>query len=189
MVRSPRAVGAGVPVWGPGTVPLACMPCGAACRGGGGGPFPRKFACHLCEGASGVRRCPSPGHLSSGAGRWGSANPCVPGAVGAGVGAQHRPHSMRPCGPALHAVRVAEGRPRGRSAFRRREARLRSGAPPPPTACPLGWLSGSTTHVLLVRVCGCAGPALSPWLACPVGAACRGSFGGPPWGGGGLPPL
>ena len=38
---------------------------------------------------------------------------CVPGAVGAGVGTQHRPHSVRPCGPALLAVGVAEGRPRG----------------------------------------------------------------------------
>ena len=39
--------------------------------------------------------------------------PCVPGAVGAGVGTQHRPHSVRPCGPALLAAGVAEGRPRG----------------------------------------------------------------------------
>ena len=39
--------------------------------------------------------------------------PCVPGAVGAGVGTQHRPHSVRPRGPALLAVGVAEGRPRG----------------------------------------------------------------------------
>ena len=39
--------------------------------------------------------------------------PCVPGAVGAGVGTQHRPHSVPPCGPALLAVGVAEGRPRG----------------------------------------------------------------------------
>ena len=39
--------------------------------------------------------------------------PCVPGAVGAGVGTQHWPHSVRPCGPALLAVGVAEGRPRG----------------------------------------------------------------------------
>ena len=30
--------------------------------------------------------------------------PCVPGAVGADVGTQHRPHSVRPCGPALLAV-------------------------------------------------------------------------------------
>ena len=45
--------------------------------------------------------------------RPGSRDPCVPGAVGAGVGTQHRPHSVRPCGPALLAVGVAEGRPRG----------------------------------------------------------------------------
>ena len=39
-------------------------------------------------------------------------DPCVPGAVGASVGTQHRAHSVRPCGPALLAVGVAEGRPR-----------------------------------------------------------------------------
>ena len=39
--------------------------------------------------------------------------PCVPGAVVAGVGTQHRPHSVRPCGLALLAVGVAEGHPRG----------------------------------------------------------------------------
>ena len=48
-VRYPRAVGAGVWVWGPTTVPLACMPCGGcvprgwcgggASRGGGGLPL------------------------------------------------------------------------------------------------------------------------------------------------------
>ena len=40
----------------------------------------------------------------------GFRDPCVPGAVGAGVGTQHRPHSVRPCGPALLAVGVVEGR-------------------------------------------------------------------------------
>ena len=39
--------------------------------------------------------------------------PCVPGAVGAGVGTRHRPPSVRPCEPALPAVGVAEERPRG----------------------------------------------------------------------------
>ena len=39
--------------------------------------------------------------------------PCVPGAVGAGVGTRHRSPSVRPCGPALPAVGVAEERPRG----------------------------------------------------------------------------
>ena len=40
-------------------------------------------------------------------------NPYAPGAIGAGVGTQHRPNSVRPCGPALRAVGVAEGRPQG----------------------------------------------------------------------------
>ena len=39
--------------------------------------------------------------------------PGVPGAVGAGVRSQNRSHSVRPCGPALLAAGVAEGRPRG----------------------------------------------------------------------------
>ena len=43
----------------------------------------------------------------------GFRDPCVPGAVGVGVGTQHRPHSVRPCGLALLAAGVAEGRPRG----------------------------------------------------------------------------
>ena len=60
-------------MWGPNLVPLACMPCGGcvpwgwwwAVPGGGGLPPLR--------GASGVRRCPSPGRPSSGAGSRGSA--------------------------------------------------------------------------------------------------------------------
>ena len=111
-------------------------------------------------------------------GQPGFRDPCVPGAVGAGVGTQHRPHSVRPCGPALLAVGVAEGGPRGGGAFHRCEGRLRSGAPPPPTARPLGGLLGSATHVLWARVCGCGGPTLSPGPACPVRAACRGGGGG-----------
>ena len=63
----------------------------------------------------------------------GFRNPCVPGAVDAGMWTQHRPHSVRPCGPALLAVGVAEGRPRG-GAFHRCEGRLVSGAVPPPAA-------------------------------------------------------
>ena len=45
-------------------------------------------------------------------GRPGFRDPCVPGAVGTGVGTQHWPNSVRPWGPALLAVGVAEGRPR-----------------------------------------------------------------------------
>ena len=71
----------------------------------------------------------------------------------------------------------------GGSAFHHCEGRLRSGAVPPPTARTLGGLLGSATHVLWARVCGCGGPTLSPWPACPVGAACRGGGGGPSRGG------
>ena len=66
----------------------------------------------------------------------GFCDPCVPGAVDAGVWTQHRPHSVRPCGPALLAVGVAEGRPRGGGAFHRCEGRLVPGAVPPPAARP-----------------------------------------------------
>ena len=104
---------------------------------------------------------------------------CVPGAVGAGAGTQQRSHSVRPCGPALLAVGVAEGRPRGGCLPPLGEGRLRSGAVPPPTACPLGGPLGSPTHVLWARVCGCGGPILSLWPACPAGAVCHGVGGGP----------
>ena len=66
----------------------------------------------------------------------------------------------------------------GGGAFHCCEGRLGSGAPPPPTARPLGGLLGSAIHVLWARACGCGGPSLSPWSARPVGAACRGAG---PW--------
>ena len=66
----------------------------------------------------------------------------------------------------------------GGGAFYRCEGRLGSCAPPPPTARPLGGLSGSAIHVLWARACGCGGPALSPRPARPVGAARRGAV---PW--------
>ena len=69
-------------------------------------------------------------------GQPGFRDPCVPGAVDAGVWALHRPHSVRPCGPALLAVGVAEGHPRG-GAFHRCGGRLVSGAVTSPTARPL----------------------------------------------------
>ena len=115
-------------------------------------------------------------------GQPGFCDPCVPAAVGAGVGTQHQPHRVRPCGPALLSVGVAERLPRG-GAFHRCEGRLRSGASLPPTARPPGGPLGSATHVLWARVCGCGGPTLSPWPACPVGAACRGVGRGPSQGG------
>ena len=59
----------------------------------------------------------------------------------------------------LGVMGAAVGRPRG-GAFDRCVGRLGSCAPPPPTACPLGGLSGSA---LWARACGCGGPALSLW--------------------------
>ena len=103
-------------------------------------------------------------------GQPGFRNPCVPGAVGLVGETQHRPHGARPCGPALRAVGVAEGRPRGGGSVRRCEGRLGSGAPPPRAARPLGGPSGFATHVLWARVCGRGGPAPAPRPACPVGA-------------------
>ena len=118
-------------------------------------------------------------------GQPGFRDPCVPGAVGAGVGTQHRPQGTRPCGPVLRAVGVAEGRPRG-GAVRRCEGRLGSGAPPPPAARPLGGLPGPTTHWLWVR--GDAGvgtrhqpqSARSCELALHAVGAARGRQGGAP---------
>ena len=141
----------------------------------GGGPPP------LC-GASGVRRCPSPGYPSSGVGSRGSATRVS------------RLPSVRAWGPSTGPTACAlagrrcslwgwrKGVPGG-DAFHHCEGCLRSGALPPPTARPLGGMLGFAAHVLWARVCGYGGPILSPWPACPVGAACRGSGGGPSPGG------
>ena len=118
---------------------------------------------------------PRPPVLRSG--QPGFRDPCVPGAVGAVVGTQHRPHSVPLAGRRCSLWGRQKSVPGG-GAFHHCEGRLRSGAVPPPTARPLGRLFGSATHVLWARVCGCGGPTLSPWPACPVGAACRGGGGG-----------
>ena len=72
-VRHARAVGAGVWVWGPNTVPLACMPCGGCVPRGWWEAVPGGCGLPPLRGASGVRRCPPPGRPSSGAGSRGSA--------------------------------------------------------------------------------------------------------------------
>ena len=89
------------------------MPCGGCVPRGWrgavpGGGWPATVVRSIwCQALS----LPRPPVLWSG--QPGFRDPCVPGAVGAGVGTQRRPHSVRPCGPALLAVGVAEGRPRG----------------------------------------------------------------------------
>ena len=129
-VRSMRACG-------PSTGPTACALAGRRCslwgwrKGVPGGVPSTVVRGAWCQALS-LHRLPV---LWSG--QPGFRDPCVPGAVDAGVWTQHRPHSVRPCGPALLAVGVAEGRPRGGGAFHRCEGRLVSGAVPPPAARPL----------------------------------------------------
>ena len=166
---------------GPTLSPRPACPAGAARRGGGGGPSPGGWPATVARGAwCQALSLPRPPVLWSG--QLGFRGPCVPGAVGVGVGTQHLPYSLRPCRPTLLAVGVGVEFPGG-GAFRRCEGRLRSGAVPPLIARPLGGLLGSATHALWARVCGFGGPTLFPWPACPVGAACRGGGGGPSLGG------
>ena len=97
---------------GPALSPWLACPVRAACPGGCGGPSPREVACHRCEGRLVSGAVPPPAARLLG-GQPGFRDPCVPGAVVAGVGTQHRPHSAHSYGPALRTVGVAEGRPRG----------------------------------------------------------------------------
>ena len=153
---------------GPALSPWLACPAGAACRGGGGGLSPGGVACHRCEGrlVSGAVPPPAIRPLGRAAG--------APRPVCTGCGWRGRGDpAMAPLRAPLRAG-VAGCGGGGRASPRR----LRSGAPPPPTA-----LSASATDVLWVRVCGCGGPALSPWLAPLLGAACRGGGGGPSPGG------
>ena len=91
---------------------LACTPCGGCVPRGWwgavpGGGWPATVVRGVwCQALS----LPRPPVLWGG--QPGYRDPCVPGAVGAGVGTQHRFHSVRPCGPALLAVGVAEASPR-----------------------------------------------------------------------------
>ena len=141
---------------------------GVARCGGGGKASPGGVPSTVVRGAwCQALSLPRPPVLWSG--QPGFRDPRVPGAVGAGVGTQHRPHSVRPCGPALPAVGVAEGRPRG-GAFHHCEGRLGSGAVPPPTARPL--LGGLPGFVVCVRCVWCLCRAFR-------GALCRSSLGPP----------
>ena len=115
-------------------------------------------------------------------GQPGYRDPFVPDAVGWAWGLSTGSTACALAGRRCSLWGWRKGVPGG-GAFHRCGAGLRSGAPPPPTARPLGGLLGSATHVLQARVCGCGGPTLSPWPACPVGAACRGGGGGPSPGG------
>ena len=85
---------------------------GVARCGGGGRVSPGGVPSAVVRGAwCQALSLPRPPVLWSG--QPGFRDPCVPGAVDAGVWTQHRPPSVHPCGPALLAMGVAEGRPRG----------------------------------------------------------------------------
>ena len=156
---------------------------GAACHGGGGRPsrggWPSKVVRSVWCWALSLPWPPVPW-----GGRPGFRGPCFQGAVGVGVGTQHRSHSVRSCEPSLRVVGVAGGRFQG-GALRHCEGCRRSGALPLPAARPLGGLSGSATHVLWARMCQWGGSttvplactpcsglrAASRWEAVPVGVA------------------
>ena len=169
-------------MWGPNTGPLGqCVLWGLRAAGLVGGRPRGGWPATVVRGVwCQALSLPQPPVLWGG--QPGFRDPCVPGAVGAGVGTQHRPTACALAGRRCSLWGWRRGIPGG-GAFHRCEGRLRSGAPPPLTARPLGGLLGSATHVLWAQVCGCGGPTLSPWPACPVGAACRGSGGGPSPGG------
>ena len=94
-VRHPPAVGTGARAWGPGTVPLACMPCGGLHAAGvGGGPSQGRWPSTVvrrvwCQALSLPRPPVSWG------GQPGLRDPCFPGAVVVGVGTQHAPATQR----------------------------------------------------------------------------------------------
>ena len=103
----PGAVGAGV---GTQHQPYGVRPCGLTPLAVGVAEgCPRGVPSTVVRGAwCQALSLPRPPVLWSG--RPGFRDPCVLGAVDAGVWTQHRPHSVRPCGPALLALGVAEGR-------------------------------------------------------------------------------
>ena len=127
----------------------------------------------MLRGASGVRRCPSPGRPSSGAGSQGSATrvsrvrsmrTCGP--------AQHRPHSVRPCGPALLAVGLAEGRPRGECLPPLWGAPGVRRCPSPGRSSSGACSQGSATRVSRVRSMRACGPSTGPTACALAGRRC-----------------
>ena len=169
-------------MWGPNTVPLACMPCGGCVPRGWRGAGPGEGGLPPLRGASGVRRRPSPSRSSSGAGGRGSATRVSRVRSVPAWGPSTGPTACAPGGRRCSLWGWQKGVP-GEGAFHHCEGRLRSGAVSPPTARPLGGLSGSDTHVLWARVCGCGGPTLPLGLHAPWGLRAAGLVGGRPRGG------
>ena len=102
----------------------------------------------------------------------GFCDPCVPGAVDAGVWTQHRPHSVRPCGPALLAVGVAEGRPRGGCLPPLWGAPGVRRCPSPGRSSSAACSQGSATRVSRVRSMRACGPSTGPTACALAGRRC-----------------
>ena len=102
----------------------------------------------------------------------GFRDPCVPGAVGAGVWTQHRPHSVRPCGLALLAVGVAEGRPRGGCLPPLRGAPGVRRCPSPGRSSSGACSQGSATRVSRARLMWACGPSTGPTACALAGRRC-----------------
>ena len=165
---------------------------GVARCGGGGRASPGGVPSTVVRGAwCQALSLPRPPVLWSG--QPGFRNPCVPGAVDAGVWTLHRPTACALAGWRCSLWGWRKGVPGG-GAFRRCEGRLVSGAVPPPAARPLEWAARVPVCVcvrvraLLGRV-GRAGLPGAFWCAspCPL-AALSFCFAWPPPGGG-CPPL
>ena len=152
-------------VWGPNTLPLACMPCGGCVPWGWWGAAPGGRGLPLLWGASGVRRCPFPDRPSSGAGSRGSATRVF------------RVQSVQAWGPSTGPTACAlagwrcslwgwpKGVPGG-VAFNHCEGRLVSGAVPPPAARPLERAAGVQRPMCPgCGRCGRGDPAPAPQCA------------------------
>ena len=90
--------------------------------------------------------------------------PCVPGSGGAGLGAQHRPHGLHSCEPALRAVGLEGGIPGGacHAPFRGAFEVRRSSSP----GCP------SSGRAIGVRSPRAAGTGVRAWGPGTVPFAC-----------------
>ena len=168
-VHYPRAVGAGVWVWGPNAVPLACTPCGGCVPRGWRGAVPGGDAFHRCEGRlrSGAHPPPTARPLG---GLLGSATHVLRArACGCGGPSQ----SPWPACPVGAACRGVGWRPSpGGVACHRCEGRLVSGAVPPPAARPLGRQPGFRDPCVPGAVGAGVGPSSGPSACALAGRRC-----------------
>ena len=152
----PLAVGAGGCGRGdPSPTPQRALLRADFARCGGGTRTPGGGASCLGLGRPGSGALPTPTARPLG-GLLGPTTHWLWSQEGAGVGTRHQPHSTHPC-VLWGRHEVARG---GASCLG--VGRPGSGALPPPTACPLGGLSGPTTHWLWVP--GAAGVGTSHQL-------------------------